>query len=206
MKSSDLKVGTDYAAEERWGGVYRVTVLEVGATTTVEDRRAFGNRKVQKTGLVKVKCVNDTYPGVKGEVRYLEPRYLKKTWKQHHAERVQAGKYAAQREREEQATRKQRAETAFRLHTVLVEAGAKVGLSYTYDDEDYEALKAAGFQPATEVDFGSRSHFHSAVNGLSDLMREGKVSLEYVGHLLGMVGAPEPEDSLDQYDLDDEEA
>lgn len=206
MQTKDLVVGTDYAYDRDYrsrhyrSNAERVTVVEVSGSRTTE---TWNGRKVTETGVVVTYATGDR----KGEEFVVKPATLTRTWSEEHGERVQRGKYEAERKRREEAERTQRAEQAFALHEALVAAGAKVGLSYTYNDAHYDALVAAGFSPATEVDFyGRSSHLHSAVNDLSDLMERGKVDLAQVAVLLGLGEPPAPADSLDNYDLDEVDA
>lgn len=206
MKTKDLVVGTDYAVNEStYGKAYRATVLEVNAT--YDKSVGFQSRRTERvSGMVKVEAVSGDFV-TKGDVLYVKPQHVRRTWSEEHAERIALGKHVAEQKRHEESQRKQRAEQAFALHEAMVAKGAKVGLSYTYEDADYDALVAAGFKPATEVDLGMRTNLHSALNRLSDLMEDGKVNLDQMAFLFGLdTEAPRPEDSLDYYDLDDEES
>lgn len=208
MQTKDLTVGTDYAYDADYRSKRytsrpdRVTVLAVGVRAFDADARG-RSREHKQPGMVKVRYVNGPSKGTTFHVR---PATLTKTWSQHHGERVSAGRAQSERERMQDERRAERASLALRLHDALVLKGAKVGISYTYDDDDYAALVTAGFKPVGEVeDIYGTSHLHSAVNGLSDLMRNGTVSLQHVAVLLGAQAPSEPEDSLDGYDLDEEE-
>jgi hypothetical protein len=207
MKSKDIVVGEDYAYQ-RWGGRYsahsgsreRVTVTGVNQKVNVGGRYTW-SRDEYKTGLVTfVYATGDN----KGEKGYCLPQKIMHSWSEEHGARVSAGKFKADAKREEQATRKQRAEVAFRLHTSLREAGAPVGFSYTYNSEDYAALVDAGFMPATELaPIGDDStHLRSAVNDLDDLMEKGKVDVGYAAHLLGLSDVPRLHFDHDSYDWD----
>jgi hypothetical protein len=206
MKSKDLKVGTDYAVNEsNYGKPYRATVLEVNATTKV--KVGFYSTKTETLkGMVKVKAVSGAFVE-KGETLYVKPQHVKQLWSEYHGEQVRAGKARAAADRSEAALRKQRADQAFSLHTALVAKGAKVGLSYSYDDADQAALVAAGFKPVEHSEDFFRNNLHSALNGLSDLMENGVVNLDQMAFLFDLsTEAPRPEDSLDDYDLEDVES
>jgi hypothetical protein len=198
MQTKDLKVGTDYAYQERpYWTTERVTVLETKATAKVSYGYYGATKNV--TG-VKVEFVTGDR---KGDTKIVKPQTIKRTWSEEHAQRVATGKSRAEQARREQALRTERAEQAFALHQAMVAKGAKVGISYTYNDADFAALVAAGFKVESSNEHWMGSHLHSAVNGLSDLMREGVVDLEYVAVLLGLAQPPAPDDSLDLYDLDE---
>jgi hypothetical protein len=204
MKTKDLVVGTDYAVNEStYGKPYRATVLEVNATY---DKQVgfLSSRTERVSGMVKVEAVSGDYV-TKGDVLYVKPQHVRQTWAAEHAERVALGKQRAAQQRREAAERKQRAEQAFALHKALEAKGAKVGLGYSYVDENYAALVAAGFEPVKQEYFAGRGYLHSALNGLSTLMEDGTVPLDQMAFLLDLsTEAPRPEDDLADYDLDEE--
>lgn len=202
MQSKDIKIGEDYAyqAWSRHSASERVTVT--GVNTTYREPNRWGGRPTVHTGVVTFTYATGEAKGTEG---FCKPAKIIRPWSAEHAERVAVGKARAAAERDRQHTRQQRAEQAFKMHQALIAAGAKVGISYTYDDEDYAALVAAGFEPVDSGEHFLRAHVHSAVNDLSDLMAEGTVHLDQAAVLLGIAEPPRPEDSLDDYDLDEED-
>lgn len=197
MKSSDIKVGTAYAysRHERYSAPDRVKVLAVDVTETVKGSGPFA-RAEKKRG-VKIQKQG-------GVIDIVRPQTIRQTWAEYKAEQKAAKKAREEYLAKEQVEREAQAALAFRLHTALVEKGAKVGLSYDYRDENYDALVAAGFTPATEMGRVYRSHVHSALNDLSTFMDKATVNADQVAFLLGWAEAPRPDDSLDDYDLTDD--
>lgn len=182
MKSTDLKVGTDYAYQYRnWGAVERVTVLAVGVTGHDANARGWKAQDIKVKGLVKIRYCAGNRKGVEELVR---PQTLKMTWSQHHGEAIAAGRRMAERKREEQAQREQRAYLAFTMHQRLLTAGAPMELVAVYDDEDREALLKAGFQPVPNIAHSFRNEVFSAVQDVDDLMEKAVVSLDDVAVLI----------------------
>lgn len=206
MQSKDIKVGTDYAfqAYGRRGHHYpegreRVTVTHVNADHTVYNN--WGRPTLHRNVVIFTYATGSS----KGETGFCKPEKIVHTWSEEHAERTTRGKWQAEYKRAEQTQRAKRARLAYAVHTALVEKGAKVGLGYTYDDEDFAALLEAGFEEVKGDEMFRGSHVHSAVNHLSTLMEKGTVEVAQVAFLLGVdAEVPEPEDSLDNYDLDED--
>lgn len=183
MKTADLVVGTDYVFKERtWSTPERVTVLKPKHTATVKDR--WGNK--EKVIGVLVEYVNGSQ---KGEQVTVAPRTLTMLWSVHHGQQVVAGKYAAERAREEQIERERRAALAYAMHLRLLAAGAPVGaegVSYANEAEDLAALVGAGFVPVPALGhFIGGDEVFSAVNDLREFMEDGTVALDDVAVLLG---------------------
>jgi hypothetical protein len=182
MKTSDLKVGTDYAYEAwKRATPVRVTVLATGVTGV--DDSGFGGSGRPTSGLVKVAHATGDSKGTEFNVR---PATLKMTWSEHHGRQVSLGKHKAEQARQEQTERERRAALAFSMHHRLMAAGALASDVAVYDDQDREALLKAGFHPLPSVEYFFEASVFSAVTDLDDLMEDGTVALDDVAVLMGL--------------------
>lgn len=193
MKSSDIKVGEQYAFKHRPSAytVNRVKVLEVGVRHRVIPRDSY--RAITKDNGVKVEFFYS------GTVEVVDPKTITETWLEHLLKRRRNAAWKREREQHENGEMQRRAKVAYALHEALVAKGAKVGLGYTYSADEYAALKAAGFKPVERDGHRPGSHFESTIHNLSSLVgsgsRDGVVDIETVAVLLGL---SEPEESLEK--------
>lgn len=197
MLTKAIQEGRKYAYNRYDSGTPdEVTVLATDVTEVVKGRGQWGLDEKKRGVKIEFKS---------GEVDIVRAQTIRQTWADHKAEKKAAKRANEAALARQQVERERTAALAFRFHTALVEKGAKVGLGYDFRDENYAALVAAGFQPATEMDRVYSNHVHTALNGLSTFMDKEILDADQVAFLLGWADeAPRPEDSLDDYDLDDE--